>query len=224
MTSELSAVYYQGNKILILGNTKRWKENLKDLKCRYVAHVPEPNNVAGWTCPLSRQEPVMQFVANANAGLVQPMAWVPRDAAPTGAAAQAGPPAPLVGRTATPAAMNPADALALLRQTQVAQPAAPEANAPPQPQTVAFPNLFIGGDGLAYQVIVYVAPVPVVGKGVTLRAGDDVADYVITATSQSAPYDTAVMTHEDEHENLALVAGQWQVVGRADQHTLTFHQ
>jgi hypothetical protein len=215
MTSELSAIYYQNNKILIQGNTKRWKENLKDLGCRYVAHLPEYNNTAGWTCTLNLQEAVMQFIANANAGLVQPKAWVPKDQPVT-----AGVPAPLVGRDATPPAMNPGDALALLRQ---AQPT-PAAVLPAAPQTLTFPNLFVGGDGLTYQVVVYVAALPVVGKGVTLRIGDTVSDYVITAISHSAPYDTAVITHEEEHKNLTVVAGRWQVVGLADTHSVTFHQ
>lgn len=219
MSGDLTAVYYQHNKILIQGNTKKWKENLKELGCRYVAHLPEYNNTAGWTCMKDRQEVVMQFIANANAGLVQPKAWSPREQTAPGATAGA----PMVGRDATPVAMNPADALALLRQTQAAQPAV-ATPAPPQQQTVAFPNLFIGADGLAYQVIVYVAPVPVAGKGVTVRAGEEINDYVIVSTAQSTPYDTAVISHEEETLNLALVAGHWQVVGRTDIHTVTFHQ
>lgn len=214
MEGELYANYYKSDKIIVLGNTKRWKENLKALGCRYVAHVPEYENKAGWMCSKSQQESVMQFIADANAGLVQPKAWAPSNTV------QATPTAPLVGRDPTVAAMSPEDAVALLRKSQPAQPTQP---LPSVPQTLAFPNLFIGADGATYQVAVYVSVVPSGGGVATLTTEEGVTDYIVTGMKNTAPYDKGVITLGATNREIAMVAGQWQVLGLNCEHTLTFH-
>ena len=219
----LNAEYYKSG-LAVFGDTTKWKENLKVMGGKFNRNL---GGKAGWIFfnetqgqPVqgsSKEQEVMQFIANANAGVVQPIPFAAYSPRQTAAA-----PAPMVAPGIPQPAMTPEAALERLLTTR---PAAAEVTVS-VPQRVNFPNRFQGADGVAYQVIVYTAPLPVVGQQVDLTLGQNILSYeVLELETEESPVDSILLkrTDIDETSRAVLTAGKWQIAGLMDSHTLSFH-
>lgn len=243
----MQAEYYSDKSIAVFGHTKPWAANLKGLGGSFNGNL---RGRPGWIFQKAKEPELMQFIANANAGLIQP-------AAPTHQVA----PVTMVPFGAAQPAMTPQDAMARL---QIAQPTAviaptmptpglptiqpivgapmtmavalpkPATPLPAQAVTMNYPNLFIAADGLQYQVVIYTAPLPSIGQSVTLHVGEGEFEYVVSTMEKTGPpYDSIIITRlpkpdaapEDEapSSRAVLINGQWKVFCMQDEHSLTFH-
>jgi hypothetical protein len=251
----MQAEYYSDKSIAIFGETKPWASDLRGLGGSFNKNL---RGRPGWIFPRTKEAELMQFIANANAGMIQPTAPVTTQAQ-------------LVPFGATPMAMSPQAAMARLQiaqpaitQLQIGQPApapqpmitpfvpspspaplptiapiitpapvtpAPTAVLPPQPATVAYPNLFTAADGLTYQIIIYTVPLPTVGQRMTLTINVDpetVVEYTVRSIEkQTPPFDTITIGPVEgdapEVSRAVLVNGVWKIEGMQIPHTLTFH-
>jgi hypothetical protein len=259
----MEVAYYTDKSIAVFGETKPWSENLKQLGGKY---NPNLQGRPGWIFSRTKENEVLQFVNQANQGLVQPITNPYQQQ-------RVNQPPMMVPFGATKPAFTPQAALTTLKLNQpqttglpqiqpivmrptgiiqptiqpviqpiiqsviqptVMRPASPQRLAvlPSQPATVNYPNMFIAGDGLNYQIIIYTVPVPTVGQRVTLTVGNDNLEYVVSAVQKtSAPFDDILITQaaaiepatEPETSRAIIMNGKWQIHCMQDDHSLVFH-
>ncbi|MEO6068885.1 MAG: hypothetical protein ABIQ41_13015 [Gemmatimonadales bacterium] len=240
----MQAEYYK-NSLAVFGNTKPWKENIKQLGGSFNGNLA---GRPGWVFKKELEPIVMQFIANANAGYIQPIA----PAAPTPVAQPQMVP---FGQVAP--ALTPQDAMARLTMQQpqmpVTMPQVPTPQQPqmpvmmpqvptpqparlltPLPQLVKFPNVFVAADGVVYQMIMYVVPVPQVGQTVTLSMGTGDArvgavykvEEILSSLEQIDDIlikrEAVEEGEEDQVSRAVIMAGKWQIPGLGAEHSLTF--
>jgi hypothetical protein len=219
-------------KIAVFGETKTWKEDLKALGGRFFKNID--NQGPAWSFPKEKEAELMQFIANANAGVVQP---TPFPTASQQAQASASAPAPMVSGVAPPA-MTPEQAMEALRNSGPV----PEIHMDTEPQTLRPPNLFLGADGLGYQVIIQTVVFPKVGLKVTVTHLDGTATHytVSSLESTSFPYNSILLQQVVADDSAAtpggvasseaapepvrahIVNGAWQLAGVIAEHSLSF--
>lgn len=226
---------YTEKSIAVFGDTKPWAANLKALGGKFNGNL---RGQPGWIFQKTKQAEVAQFVAQANARMIQP------NVGPTANPYQVATPQMVPANYVQPA-MTPQAAFAQLSvaqpTTQLAQPRItapkPYAQLPTQPAAVTFPNMFTAGDGLAYQVIIYTVPVPSLGQRVTLRvgSGENTTDYgyVVSAINSTAPIDdiyiTQVFPEGTDPETVPSISqaiimkGKWQIFCMQGENSLIFH-
>ena len=114
----MQAVQYTDKSIAVFGDTKPWAGNLRELGGKFNGKLRNGTGSApGWIFPMKLQGEVMQFIAQANSGMIQPtapnygqnqfQAQLPTQMAPFGQ---------------TQPAMTPQTAMAQLATAQVAYP------------------------------------------------------------------------------------------------------
>jgi len=242
----MQAEYYSEKSIAVFGETKPWAENLKGLGGKFNANL---RGHPGWIFQRTKEPELMQFIAQANQGLIQPTTQTkypePRTTfgqmpqmAPFGATTPAMTPQTAMTRLtiAQPTIPQPTPILTPVSPVTLApKPLSPKPITvlPPQPTTVAFPNTFMAADGLTYQIIIYTAPVPEVNQRVTLTVGENNLEYIISAIqSTTAPIDDILITQvlpeteaaaEPQTSRAIIMNGKWQIHCMQDAHTLTFH-
>lgn len=263
----MNAVYYTDKSIAVFGDTKPWVNELKQLGGKFNSRL---TGGAGWIFPKSKEQELVQFINNANGGLLQP----------EGSGTQL---AKLQPRTTMQPAMSPRTALNKLQssqqQTQMSpralttqqaqisarpsyqqqlqqpqqqlqqlqqmqqqsqqqmqrqsQPIKPASTLQSQPIQLNYPNLFLGADGLQYQIIVMTVPNPVVGQHVTVKVEEVSIPYVVSEIEKNThPNDqiiiSSVQQSEGDEINYArafIKNGEWQIEGMDSQpHKLIFHQ
>lgn len=233
----MQAEYY-GNGIAVFGETKTWKEDIKVLGGQFRKNL---NGRPGWIFPRNKEGELMQFIANANAGVIQPTPF-PQYGQQTQPAPQFGQ-APLAPFGRVQPGMTPQAALARLavaQPQQVVQPRVPSPRTqqvapqpavvlPTQPTIVNFPNRFQAADGLTYQIVMYTVVVPEVGQKVIMedtannqftyivseKAGDQ--DIIISQVPEEVTEGT-----EPHVQRAMVIAGKWQIPDRLDDTHLTF--
>lgn len=228
----MQAEYY-GNGIAVFGDTKTWKEDIKALGGQFRRNL---NGRPGWIFGRNQETELMQFIANANAGVIQPT--------PAQQYTKPVPQTPLAPFGQTQPGMTPQAAMARLTVAQPPQvprpppiqPLAPRSppvpqgvqplvpqpvtTLPTQPTTVAFPNMFKAADGLTYKIVMYTVVVPEVGQKVVLDdfTGNEhtyvvtnVGDDVITITQDAQEVQEGTQPAVTE---LKLIGGTWQLPGK----------
>ena len=209
----MQAEYYSDKSIAVLGETKPWAANLRTLGGKFNGNL---KGRPGWIFPRNKEAELMQFIGQAQQGLIQPMAQTITQTTYPIATAQMVPFGQMQPAMSPQAAMTrltiaqpqqatipfpqvamPQVAMPQVAMPQVARPLSPKPTTvlPPQPVTVGFPNVFTAADGLTYQIIIYTAPIPTIGQRVTLSMGDFNVDYnVTTIQGTTAPIDDILLT------------------------------
>lgn len=125
--------------------------------------------------------------------------------------------APLV----TPAAMDPAAALARLQQAPIVNRTVAAA----VPQQLSFPNRFTAGDNVEYQIVVLTLPVPKVGQKVKLQAGEEEIPLTVTSIEKTdGPLDSIILTKDGSEDTTrgVVLSGVWKIDKMEAPHKLTF--
>jgi hypothetical protein len=207
----MEAEYYTDKSILVFGDTKPWTQNLKELGGRYNPNLKDQTGRKGrkgWIFPRSKESQVMQFVAEANAGLILPLPIQPRSPSLSVAYAPQSLPSNL---SIGPKKTNDRKVKETLET---------------RPTSVSFPNLFVGADNLTYQIIMYTVVCPRVNQLVDIQVGYQIINYeVIELEKQEAPFDSIVIAPIEDRtrqSRAVIVNGQWKVEGLGDDHILIF--
>ena len=239
----MQAEYYTDKSIAVFGETKPWAANLRALGGKFNGNL---KGRPGWIFQRAKETELMNFIAQATQGLIQPMEQTTTQTGypvatpqmvPFGQTQPAMTPQAAMNRLAVtqPMGQTPLPQVTLPFQQQTIKPLTPQPMTilQPQPVTVGFPNMFTAADGLTYQIIMYTAPIPTIGQRVTLSMGDFNVDYNITAIQKTtAPIDDILITQilpvDTEPGTQAPVSraiimnGRWQVHCMQDDHTITF--
>jgi hypothetical protein len=257
----MEAVYYTDKSIAVYGDTKPWAHNLKTLGGKFNGNL---KNGPGWIFSRNKEEDIMNFIVQANGGLLQPMAsaYVAQPVQYTSPAV-----APMVPFGAVQPSMSPQAALSRLNIIKppvetapqltsniprpssplqrpslpsIPRPSLPMPSLPSPikpvtqgiayPQQVSFPNVFVAGDGLTYQVVLYTVVMPSLGQKLTLTVGDEVMKYKVTKVSNAPPFDDIEITKFDDEDKeienttsrAIVMNGKWRVYCMQDEHILTF--
>lgn len=217
----LNAEYY-GQGIAVFGDTMTWKENIKQLGGG--SFNKNLNGSPGWIFPKTAEPVVMQFIANANAGLVQPIPDPKRVAPQFQQVPQQFAQPQMVPFGQVQPVMSPQAAMTrlMVAQPQVPQPGftvptptlnrvgipvpapsprqlvpAPVTAAPATPTAVTFPNIFMAADGLTYQIVMYTVPLPSLNQRCVVKVGEAEINYtVVTITTPGAPVDSVFITQD----------------------------
>ncbi|CAH6419974.1 Hypothetical protein HVR_LOCUS1031 [uncultured virus] len=135
----MQAVYYSEKSIAVFGDTKPWAANLRALGGKFNGNL---GGRPGWIFQRAKEGELMQFIVNANAGVIQAAPQPTTVAQPT-----------MVPQGFMQPAMTPQDAMARLT---IAQPALPQAATP----TIPFPQVPLPGTLPTIQPIVRGAVTP----------------------------------------------------------------
>lgn len=211
----MQAEYYSDKSIAVFGETKPWASNLRALGGKFNANL---KGRPGWIFQRNKEAELMQFIAQAQQGLIQPTATATvatqtnypiatPQLAPFGKTQPALTPQAAMARLTTgqpqvltPKVTIPFPQVALPQIQPVVttpKPLSPKPTTilPTQPVTIGFPNMFTAADGLTYQIIIYTAPAPTVGQRVTLTFGDNALNYIVREIqNQNAPIDDILIS------------------------------
>jgi hypothetical protein len=239
----MQAEYYSDKSIAVFGETKPWASNLRTLGGKFNGSL---RGRPGWIFQRAKEPELMQFIAQANQGMIQPAPVTTFTAAPTQMVPQGymqpamSPQAALTQLTtaqATTPFRVPSPRLAMPQQNILAPKPlspAPVGLLPQQPLGVSFPNTFTAADGLSYQIILYTAPIPTVGQFLTVSVGEDSFNYQVSAiNSESYPIDDILITQvlpgtaepdtEPATSRAIIMKGKWQIFCMQNDHTITLH-
>ena len=229
----MQAFDYSDRSFAVYGETKPWKENLKALggKINYNLRSRSGQGTEpGWIFSKKQENAVAQFIAQASAGQVAPMApQAAQQSYPTykqlGAAPQVMPAAPWAlpnqGLLLPQVSAFSPEMLAT-RTSGFTQPT-------PGPISVfpRAPSPRITG----MQTVSYAVPLPQMGQQVTLSAGNQTQQYTVSALETTAPVDSILLnripTAEDPQPlttRAVIISGKWQINGLTNEHTLIFAQ
>lgn len=211
----LEATYYSEKSIAVHGETKPWSTDLKNIGGKY---NPNLGGRPGWIFPKTKEQDLMQFIANANAGVLQPSPKIPYQPVTT-------PQYDMVPMTHAPPAMTPQAALARLQVAMPTPAPKPTVMLPIQQQQLNFPNLFVAADGLQYQIIVITVPLPRVGQAVTISVDGINAEYTVSSIDTTeVPYNSITLQGTDNIQTKAIIInGAWKLANMPGSHMITFH-
>lgn len=202
----LRLINYSNNAIVVTGDTKNYKDYLKQIpnptypgtfvKASWNANLTDPatgQKMGGWVFPKAQAAAVGQVVAQINDGEMIPIPSPPRRYA------------------AQPAVQPP---MATLPATTIPGRAAP----------VRMPNT------LQSQTLTYTVPNLLVGMKGSINWDGQALPIIITSIGnpKTGAHDMGIAQHVPENEEagdsyrLAIVAGEWQIIGMTDDHTVTF--
>jgi len=229
----MQAEYYK-NSIAIFGNTKPWKETIKSLGGLYNKNL---GGRPGWILNKSDEEDVMQFIANANAGLISPQAVV----IPQPAIHQPGPMMPQPGlmiphpTIMIPKLINPTGTVIMPYQPRVeGKVEHGQIDTGPPVQKGKFISSFVATDGILYQILIYTIPIIMEGATVKvelLEKGGEEAEYIVKdGKYKSEIADNILLTNVDDVGTTifplvvqaSVVGGEWQIMGLNEKHKIKF--
>jgi hypothetical protein len=212
----MQAEYYTDRSIAVIGETKPWAVNLRGLGGKFNGNL---RGRPGWIFPKSKETELMQFIGQANAGViipaVQPVQYPTAQVqiAPFGATQPALSPQTAMSRLNINQQFTPMPTPTIPMPMQYPQVAIPMPQIstpqlvprpispkpiialPVQPLTIGFPNMFEAADGLTYQIIMYTVPVPRIGQRVTLTVGEAIFDYVVSSIQKTtSPIDDILIS------------------------------
>ena len=227
---QLQASYY-GKGIAVYGPTQNWKEDLKALNGKY---NPNLGGQPGWIFGKSHETALMQFIANANAGVIQP---TPSQTPQRSPYRQQQP--QQMGYTPQPILNGPQPMITvqpfqqqlpviqpLVRPALVVQPQAQQQQ-PQQPSLIASnmqqigragvaPLRFTDANGQDYELQWYAVPVPRIGQHLEITYDQSVdapaVTYTVTNLNTTNPTTSfaAVVDQTGEQVIFDLVRGEWQ--------------
>lgn len=233
---QLQANYY-GKGIAVYGPTQAWKEDLKAMGGKYNSNL---GGQPGWIFGAGREQALMQFIANANAGAIMPT--------PVPAGARS----PYRAQQVQQAVQQPYVAQPIFQQPYVAQPGLPAiqpivrpvlqiqpAHQIPQAQrmsplvatnaeSTSDPSLlrFKDQSGQVYEIQWYAVPVPELGQQVHISYTDVDEPirptYLVSEMPDERPINTFAILEEETGNGyeVDLVRGEWQIRGQTRPHTV----
>lgn len=204
----MQAVQY-GNSIVIQGDSKPYINEMKALGGKWNRNLQIG---AGWVFPTKKQNEVLQFISNANAGLIQPSVALP----------------PISPRITTPF-LNVIPPSASSPKTLMTPPIPnvsftkmkPVQPLPSTPINLNYPNKFQAADGKNYQILIYTVPLPKVGQEVKVKIDDSEIDYKVDSLDSDDSI-VIVNTTSNEKSRAVVAAGKWQIVGLNQNHEVLF--
>src|SRR5579862_5483004 len=155
---------YTDKSIVIYGSTKPYRDELKALGGRF---NPNLDGGAGWIFRKVDEEKVKRFI-DEKTNSVSSNRQKPDL---SNNEKNESPKSPLFYKKPIPASQLESSAVGL-----------------------KFPNNFIAGDGLQYQIIVYTCPRPSLGQKVSIKVGDETIDYTVTRIKSYNPTDDIEIT------------------------------
>ena len=205
-SQQLGAAYY-GKGIAVYGPTQAWKEDLKTLGGRY---NPNLGGQPGWIFGKAREPELMQFLANANAGVVRPT------------------PAPVAQRSPYRQQAPAIQAMPGMAPLPTIQPIR---SAPVQPVRSARPKLtvvdrvdfdagvlplhFVDDSGQEYRMLWYSVPMPHEGQPVRIDYDPVIIPDPpqLTYVASNVTFDQFDITVQETGEKMKveLIRGEWQL-------------
>jgi len=231
----ISAEHYTDNSIAVFGDTKTWKDELKNLGGRY---NPSLRGRAGWIFPKTKEQELVNFVAQINSGNIKPQPQHPPQYQqpllqpvplnfnqpsmhPTDAFKRLSLFKPLINEESKVNTLlnNPLRDYSINQRELLKQPTT---NVQTFQSNLTFPNVFTAADGFTYQIIMITTIVPVVGQTLSIAINDTSTDYQISAVKTTYPFDNAVIKNDSEEFEINIVNGQWKIKSITDEHSITF--
>lgn len=100
----------------------------------------------------------------------------------------------------------------------------------PLPSTkpsINYPNRFIGSDGLSYQIIIEICPLPYLNQKITVKYDNDSFDSIISSINDGSSINDIVLTYQEEdivkQTRAIILNGKWQIYQFIQNHELIFH-
>jgi len=221
----ISVENYSANAIAVFGDTKTWKNELKNLGGKY---NPNLKGQAGWIFNKNQEAVVNNLVSQIVNGQIQPTYQ------PTYQTTQL--PVPL---NFTQNTMDGNDAFNRLKISKNSiednktnlpnfvykQPIKPYSNIQTIQNNLSFPNFFTAADGLNYQIIMTTTIVPTLNQKVSIVIGETSTDYKISHVKSNYPFDISNIKNENDETELILniINGVWKVVSLNENHNVVFH-
>jgi hypothetical protein len=214
----ISVENYSANAIAVFGDTKTWKNELKNLGGKY---NPNLKGQPGWIFNKNQEEIVNSLVSQISNGQIQPsfqQTYQPRQ--PTQI------PVPL---NYTQNTMDGNDAFNRLKisksSTEEKAPIKPYSNIQTIQSNVSFPNVFTAADGLTYQIIMTTTIVPSLNQKVSIVVGESSTDYKVSYVKSTYPIDIFNIKSEADDKELILniINGVWKVASFNEAHSVVFN-
>lgn len=234
----MQAEYYTDKSIAVFGDTKPWATNLRNLNGKFNNNL---KGRPGWIFQRSKEAEIMQFIAQANGGIIQaqPATTATSPSAsmvPIGYSQPALTPQAAMARLTIAQPLIPTPLSSLTNPIFVPKPTSPGVAKPftplqPQPSTLNYPNLFRAADGLSYQVVIYTLPLPELNQRLTLSVGGNNIEYIVTnIVKSSPPFDSIYITQSSVESDIepavsqaVVINGEWKINGMQTEHRLVFH-
>ena len=231
---QLQAAYY-GKGIAVYGPTQAWKEDLKALGGKYNSNL---GGQPGWIFGAGREQALMQFIANANAGVIAPTpvpagARSPYRAQQVQQLQQPYVAQPIFQQVQQPGlpAIQPIVRPAAQPTLQVVQPVQPQRMSPlvaTNAESTSDVSLlrFKDQSGQVYEIQWYAVPVPELGQQVRITYTDvdepTRPTYLVSEMPDERPINTfAILEQESANGyDIDLVRGEWQIRGQTRPHTV----
>lgn len=206
---------YSDKAFAVFGNYFPWTKDLAALGGRANANL---RGRPGYIFGNAKLQAVSDFVAQANAGAIEPGALAgeaPAKATGLATIARPGVASPrtlwLTGPGTKPVAMA------------VAKPGIQPVTAlPATPTVLNFPNQFTAADGVNYQILIFTLPLPKNGQRVHLRVGDAAIPYHVSEVEKN---DSIMISRDDvegEVSRAVIMNGKWQINGFNEPHDFEF--
>jgi len=191
---------YSEKSLVVYGDTQPWKENLKEIGARF---NPRLKDGPGWIIAKSREETLNDFIKQANEKLIEPLEEYVKK----------------VVSKDFKKSMSPEEALEKIKKSK--QFGKTRTVLPKTKTTLDFPNRFLGGDGLNYQVLIYTVILPNLGQKVSYNTDN----YIVTNVKSNH---TIYITKESQEnsslpEKVVLINGKWKLKNYNEKHVLIFH-
>ena len=196
----MQVVDYSDKSVVVIGNTKDYKDDLKALGGTYNGKLTVG---PGWVFGKTKEQAARDFVDSVNAGetlSIQPRTKVTLESTMN----------KYQESKTKPVTSN--DKLNIRPVTKLDS----------QPTTLNFPNTFIAADNLTYQIIVLTCPLPSMNQKVTLQVDNQDLEYVVTKV-QASNNDILITNDESAISRAVIINGEWQIFCMQAPHKLIFH-
>lgn len=201
---------YSDKSIVVYGETKPWANNLKSLNGRFNKNLRDG---PGWIFSKKQEENVQYFVQKANDGEIEPTSREEFDNI----------------RLNNKKSNNKKSNKNFDRKINKAQYVPLPGTSEKHKQELSFPNVFIAGDNVMYQMVMYTIELPKENQKLKLTINNKDYDYYIKEVLNSDfPYDKMEISPIDEYENptddviAVIINGEWKIENFETKHKIQF--
>lgn len=211
----LSITNYSEKSVVVTGNTKEYKDQLKALGGKYNGNLKIGPGYIFSKNNTEKVKEIKEFIDSVNNGTFKVATMEDN-----------------MNKLNTNNTNAPPIRSAYTRKNDILAPEikSPSKSFKSNPVMVNYPNQFTAGDDLVYQIIIQTCPLPVMGQKVTLKFGGKDYPYNVTKVKTLAPFDDIHITHEkllpDDPimtSHAVIINGKWQIFCMQDAHELVFH-
>lgn len=237
----LQAVDYSDRSIAVYGDTKNYKAELQSLGGKFNSNL---QGQPGWVFSKRSTDAVVNFVDQVNAGTyvaapeiiqirpTQLPAASPRTIALPSVSLSSRAPLPVKSPRTAAIPLQSMSRIPTMAPRVMPIPTSlpkvqPRPTIVPQQRiesTMDYPNRFIGGDGLQYQVIIYTVPLPIIGQTVNVTMGEEILTFTIVSINSGSHIDSIFLNDGESEVNIeaCLISGKWKLLGETREHMITF--